>query len=557
MPTSQGRPISAKLDPYMAYFGGVELGASFKAFAQLREHFGFVPNVFASQAALPKVLEAEVALISAILFENGALTRPQKECILLVSSAAEGNAYGVALHAQMLKLFGIGEDQVDRILENFHQAGLSAATVALLEIATGERADEAHAEGFPPDESILEAILVAALGRLLRTLAVGVGAVPDFPPRPASAQRIAPSSTARAGRRYRVAAPELSGDSGAFVFLREQFGAVPQVFRAQTLKPEILEAEVNALRMLLLSSDALTRAQKQSVLFPSNSPADSVQQFASKLRAAPGKFSLEDITRLKSQGFTDLQILESVVTSAFAAFFEVLQAKLGDGSDVYSVIPEKKVHLPAEESRPTPVALSADPDADWVARVQAGDLDAFEELMNRHNKRVYRTLVGILGNPDEARDAMQDTFLKAFQHLSRFQGRSKFSTWLISIASNEALQRLRERRPTESLDDPGPDDQAFRPRQVQAWTDDPEQLYSQAELRSLLETGVKRLPAKYRVVLMLRDIEQVPIEDAATALGLGIPAVKARLLRGRLMLRESLAPHFAQAGKGSAGGGIH
>ncbi len=537
----------------MAYFGGVDLGGSFKPFAQLREHFGFVPNVFASQTLLPKILEAEVALIAAILFENGALTRPQKECVLLVSSAAEGNPYGVALHAQMLKLFGIREDQVDRILADFHQAGLSGATVALLEIATGGGVDGVSAGGLPPDESILEAILVAALGKLLQTLAIGVGAIRDFPPRPASAPRIASGST----NPYRVAAPKLSDDFGAFVFLREQFGAVPQVFRAQTLKPEILEAEVNALRMLLLSSDALDRAQKESILFPSSSSADSVQQFAEKLRAAPEKFSLDDIMRLKSQGFTDQQLLEAVVTSAFAAFFEVLEARLGNGPELFSVTPPKKVHLPAEEPRHISVTVSADPDADWVARVQAGDLDAFEELMNRHNKRVYRTLVGILGNPDEARDAMQDTFLKAFQHLSRFQGRSKFSTWLISIASNEALQRLRERRPTESLDDSGPDDEAYRPRQVQAWTDDPEQLYSQTELRSLIETGVKRLPAKYRVVLMLRDIEQLPIEDAATALGLGIPAIKARLLRGRLMLRESLAPHFAQAGKGSAGGGIH
>ena len=107
----------------------------------------------------------------------------------------------------------------------------------------------------------------------------------------------------------------------------------------------------------------------------------------------------------------------------------------------------------------------------------------------------------------------------------------------------------------ESLDESGPDDEGFRPRQVQAWTDDPEQLYSQTEMRSLIENGVMRLPVKYRLVLMLRDIEQLPIEEAASALGLGIPAIKARLLRGRLMLREALAPHFIPSeGKGNAQG---
>jgi RNA polymerase sigma-70 factor (ECF subfamily) len=176
--------------------------------------------------------------------------------------------------------------------------------------------------------------------------------------------------------------------------------------------------------------------------------------------------------------------------------------------------------------------------------------------MNRHSQRVYRTLVGILGNPDDARDAMQDTFLKAFQHLASFEGRSKFSTWLVSISTNTAIQRLRERRPMESLDESGPEEEGFRPRQIQAWTEDPEQLYSQAEMRSLVENGVMKLPVKYRMVLMLRDIEQLPIEEAASALGLGVPATKARLLRGRLMLREALAPHFIPSGDKKSAKGV-
>ncbi len=93
-------------------------------------------------------------------------------------------------------------------------------------------------------------------------------------------------------------------------------------------------------------------------------------------------------------------------------------------------------------------------------------------------------------------------------------------------------------------------DEGFRPRQIRPWTEDPEQLYSKTEIRALVEESVMKLPAKYRVVLMLRDIEQLSIEETATALGLGIPALKSRHLRGRLMLRESLTPHFGASAKG-------
>jgi RNA polymerase sigma-70 factor (ECF subfamily) len=171
--------------------------------------------------------------------------------------------------------------------------------------------------------------------------------------------------------------------------------------------------------------------------------------------------------------------------------------------------------------------------------------------MNRHSQRVYRTLIGLLGDAEEARDAMQNTFLTAFQHLGNFEGRSKFSTWLVSIASNTAIQWLRDRKPVQSLDESEfESEEGFRPRQVQAWTEDPEQLYSQTERRNLIESNIMKLPAKYRVVLMLRDIEQLSTEEAAAALGLGIPALKARLIRGRLMLREALAPHFAKGALG-------
>jgi len=154
-------------------------------------------------------------------------------------------------------------------------------------------------------------------------------------------------------------------------------------------------------------------------------------------------------------------------------------------------------------------------------------------------------LMAILGDAEEAQDAMQDAFLSAFKHIAGFQGRSKFATWLVSIARNTALQRLRDQKNMESLDDGAFEgEEEFRPRQVRAWQDNPEQLYSKTETRQLVERGIVRLPAKYRVVIMLRDIEQLSTEEVAQELGLSVPALKTRLLRGRLMLREQLSQHF-------------
>jgi RNA polymerase sigma-70 factor (ECF subfamily) len=129
---------------------------------------------------------------------------------------------------------------------------------------------------------------------------------------------------------------------------------------------------------------------------------------------------------------------------------------------------------------------------------------------------------------------MQDTLLSAFKHIGGFEGRSKFSTWLVTIARNAALQRLRSRRKTESLDqNDSDDDRGFRPRQIAAWQENPEQSHSKAEMRWLVEKGLLQLPAKYRAIVMLRDIEQLSTDEVARQLGLSVPAVETRLLRGR------------------------
>ncbi len=133
----------------------------------------------------------------------------------------------------------------------------------------------------------------------------------------------------------------------------------------------------------------------------------------------------------------------------------------------------------------------------------------------------------------------------AYLHLKYFQGASRFSTWLLRIAINEGLERLRRRKQTISIDEEVEgEEESYKPREFRDWRDNPEQVYTKDELRSLVEKEVMKLPVKYRVVVMLRDLEEQSTEETATALGLEISTVKTRLLRGRLMLREALAPYF-------------
>jgi RNA polymerase sigma-70 factor (ECF subfamily) len=202
-----------------------------------------------------------------------------------------------------------------------------------------------------------------------------------------------------------------------------------------------------------------------------------------------------------------------------------------------------------------PVHAEPKEDGHLVERARTGDRDAFEELVRRHHQRVYRTLLAVTGNKEDAEDLAQTTFLKAFEHLGEFHGTAKFSTWLTRIAVNEGLQRLRARKPMVSLDETGPDEnEEFRPRQVRDWGETPEQALSRSEIRAVVEQELMHLPEKYRMVVMLRDLEELSTEETARALGLGIAVVKTRLLRGRLMLRERLAPRFAVT-RGGAGRG--
>jgi len=190
-------------------------------------------------------------------------------------------------------------------------------------------------------------------------------------------------------------------------------------------------------------------------------------------------------------------------------------------------------------------------DLDLVHATQSGDVSAFEELVKRYDRKLLRIAEHITHNREDSQDAVQEAFLKAYEHLGRFERRSKFSTWLTSIAVNAATESLRRRRPTESLDEIATEED-FRPRQVQQWADNPEEIASTAQRNSLVREAVLRLPYKYRVAVLLRDISQFSTEDAAATLGLSVPALKARVLRGRLMLRESLSSHFTRSEKPDA-----
>lgn len=181
-----------------------------------------------------------------------------------------------------------------------------------------------------------------------------------------------------------------------------------------------------------------------------------------------------------------------------------------------------------------------------VDAAKRGEIAAFEELVRRYDRNVFRIAQHITQNREDAEDVVQDAFLKAYGNLNQFQGQSKFYTWLVRIAVNEALMKLRRRRPerTVSLDQDVETDEDSIPREVADWSPNPEQQYSQAELREILEKTIQGLPSSFRTVFVLRDVEGLSTEETAEALGLSIPAVKSRLLRARLQLRERLTKYF-------------
>jgi RNA polymerase sigma-70 factor (ECF subfamily) len=181
-----------------------------------------------------------------------------------------------------------------------------------------------------------------------------------------------------------------------------------------------------------------------------------------------------------------------------------------------------------------------------VQAAKKGDLEAFSDLVKRYDRNIFRIAQHITHNEEDAQDVVQEAFLKAYQNLEQFQGNSKFYTWLVRIAVNEALMKLRRRRSdkTVSLDEDVVTEEGSMPREVADWSPNPEQLYGQSELGDILKKTIQGLPPGFRTVFVLRDVEGLSTEETAEMLGLSIPAVKSRLLRARLQLRERLAKYF-------------
>lgn len=192
-------------------------------------------------------------------------------------------------------------------------------------------------------------------------------------------------------------------------------------------------------------------------------------------------------------------------------------------------------------------ASPSERDAELIARVLAGERELFHELVRPYEKSVYLATFSILQNEHDAEDAAQEAALKALKNLGSFRAESKFSSWLVSIAINEARGRLRHARllKFESVDQPEDDAGDFTPAVLRDWREVPSQALERKELRELLQKAIASLPEIYREVLLLRDVEEFNIAETAATLGVSEGVVKTRLLRARLMMQKILAPQLA------------
>lgn len=188
-------------------------------------------------------------------------------------------------------------------------------------------------------------------------------------------------------------------------------------------------------------------------------------------------------------------------------------------------------------------------EAALIAAILAGESRLFHDLIRPHERRVFMIALAMLKNEEDAEDATQEAFLKAFRNLSRFRAEAKFGTWLISIAINEARGRLRRQTVVrmESLDDTSEDGPGVSPALLRDWREIPSQALERQEIRTMLHEAVVNLPAIYRQVLLLRDFEELSIAETAEALSISIASVKVRLHRARMLLQKHLSPLLKQA----------
>ena len=196
-----------------------------------------------------------------------------------------------------------------------------------------------------------------------------------------------------------------------------------------------------------------------------------------------------------------------------------------------------------------PNVVLSNPEQGWtreqelISQVQRGRTDLFYELVRPYERRVYAAALAILRNEADAEDTVQEAMLKALANLQQFRAESRFSTWLIQITVNEALMRRRRERTrmTEAIEDNRDEEGEYTPRDFADWREIPSEALERKEVRQKLAEALASLDQKYREVFVLRDMEQLNIQETAEALGISVASVKTRLLRARLMLRDLLA----------------
>jgi RNA polymerase sigma-70 factor, ECF subfamily len=195
------------------------------------------------------------------------------------------------------------------------------------------------------------------------------------------------------------------------------------------------------------------------------------------------------------------------------------------------------------------VRAETNDDLKLVQASKNGDVTAFEQLVKRYDRKLFRIAQSVTHNREDSQDAVQETFLKAYQHLAEFRGDSQFSTWLIRITLNQSLMKLRKQRTTKevSLDEGFQAEENRFPIEVIDWSPNPEQLYSVSQLRNILIKTIEELRPILRAVFVLQDLEGLSTEQTAEVLNLSQPAVKSRLWRARLQLRERLNKYFGKS----------
>jgi RNA polymerase sigma-70 factor (ECF subfamily) len=187
---------------------------------------------------------------------------------------------------------------------------------------------------------------------------------------------------------------------------------------------------------------------------------------------------------------------------------------------------------------------AGDPDLPLVEASAGGDAKAFETLIRKYDRKLYRIALNVTHNPEDAEEAVQDAFFKAYRNLDRFRSDARFATWLFRIAVNESLMKLRrQKRAGRMAEDPEGGEQHWEAELVE-WSPNPESRYGASEFREILESSLKKLSPALSVVFVLRDIEENSIAETAEILKLTENAVKSRLSRARSALREQLGRYF-------------